>query len=277
MSPTRVLVVDDDLGTREIVAVALNHRGYDAVTAPCGDAAMELVVRLHPGVAVIDLRLPDMSGVDLLRRIRDAGFHMAAIMITGFGTIGSVKEAMRLGVADYLEKPVDVDVLIESISSAVSAQAIAAGECVSHASERWAAIVVAGVGSPSDPKTLTAWGRAVGVSAGAIKNWCRTAGIPVRESLQFARVLRAVARQQHDVPASELLDVVDLRTLRKLLALGTPARVSRCELPRDVEEFLSTQRWIPHARALEEVRRLLRTSRSRKVDQNDRWPKGRPG
>jgi lantibiotic biosynthesis protein len=120
-----------------------------------------------------------------------------------------------------------------------------------HALARWARAVVSVIESPADPKTIDLWGRSIGVSRGALINWCRTAQLSPKRSLDFARVLRAVVRQDRGVTPENLLDVVDLRTLDRLLALGNGRRSNA--LPRTANEFLREQRWIESPAALTEV------------------------
>jgi hypothetical protein len=131
-----------------------------------------------------------------------------------------------------------------------------------HSIERWTGVVVRTISSPTDPRTLEQWGRAVGASAGTLRNWCRTAHLSARRSLLFARVLRAVARHQHSAERPEdLLDVVDQRTLAKILAAsgGTAD-----QLPRTIDEFLSRQQLIACPMGIEEVRRTITTLRQRR-------------
>jgi hypothetical protein len=124
-----------------------------------------------------------------------------------------------------------------------------------HSLMRWAEPIVRVIGTQSDPRTLSEWGRCVGVSSGALSNWCRTARLPAHRSLRFARVLRAVVRQQVSGSRPEdLLNIVDRRTLAKLL-LASGGQLM--QLPPTVEDFLSRQRLIDSAEAVEQVRGAL--------------------
>lgn len=130
-----------------------------------------------------------------------------------------------------------------------------------HAVRRWARVVLQVVHLESDPRTLAEWGRSVGVSAGTIRNWCRTARLSPRRSLQFSRVLRAVVRQHHlDAVPEDLLDITDLRTLTKVLALSGPDRM---HLPRTVTDFLREQQFIDHPRAIAEIATALSSNTDR--------------
>jgi ActR/RegA family two-component response regulator len=259
----RVLVVDDDEGTRNAFSVALRNSGFETFVAESGQQGIEIAVQTQPEIALIDLRLPDMSGLTVLQELRRAGSFAHLIMMTGFATTQTAVEAMRLGALDYLEKPIDVDSLIELVESVTGSGGLAlklrhADDTKLHAATRWAQVVIQAIDAPADPKTLHGWGRSVGVSHGAIRNWCRTAHIRPKRSLDFARLLRAVIKQREGLRPEDLLDVVDLRTLAHLLKMGQTSSNRPAELPSEVEEFLQTQRWITSTSLLDEVRRQLR-------------------
>lgn len=103
------------------------------------------------------------------------------------------------------------------------------GGLVAHAAHRWARVVLAVKPLNQDPRTLAAWGRAVGVSPGALKIWCRNAGVTAKDSLDLARLLRGASyAQQKGWNAYELFDIVDPRTLTRLLSR---AGISALPLP----------------------------------------------
>jgi hypothetical protein len=124
---------------------------------------------------------------------------------------------------------------------------------VPHALSRWAQAVVSAVESDIDPRTVQLWGRAIGASPGALRNWCRTAGLSPRRSLTFARMLRVVVRTPVELSAPEnLIDVADYRTLQKLLTLGNQQAHSR-SIPTTIQGYLVAQRWITGPEALRQV------------------------
>lgn len=139
----------------------------------------------------------------------------------------------------------------------VKLSGFAENSSVAHAAKRWAAAVVGVTASPHDTRTLAEWGRCVGRSVGALRAWCYAAGVPPRESLAFARLLRAVMISKQDVwDPYNLLDVVDPRSMRRLLGdgglpLSSPSSPS-------LEEFLERQRLISNRPAIGAVRELLR-------------------
>src|SRR5262249_33722326 len=106
-----------------------------------------------------------------------------------------------------------------------------------------------------DPRTLADWGRSVAVSSGAIRNWCQTAGISARNSLWFARTLRAVIEQFGTAGAPEnLLDIVDSRTLSRVLrAAGGTGDA----LPNGLQQFLNRQTFVTDNSAIAVVAAVL--------------------
>jgi two-component system, NtrC family, response regulator AtoC len=106
-----VLVVDDERTLARSIKLFLEQQGYEAEVAEDGDRALELLERLRPDLVFADVRLPRMTGVELLRKIRAHDPAITVVMMTAYGTVESAVEAMKLGAFDYLRKPVDLDEL----------------------------------------------------------------------------------------------------------------------------------------------------------------------
>src|SRR5579875_2843737 len=104
----RVLVVDDEAHQREGLATLLQSWGYEAETASNGREALDKIPSFNPGVVICDLRMPDMSGMDLLRELRHSRPSISFSMLSGQGNIGEAVEATELGAFNFLEKPFDV-------------------------------------------------------------------------------------------------------------------------------------------------------------------------
>src|SRR5262245_13223432 len=98
-----VLVVDDDESFRSLVTDRLTRTGHRTSAAPEGETALKLLDGVE--VAVVDLLMPGMDGLTLLRKIRATNPDIAVIMLTGHGTIDNAVEAMKVGASDYLQKP----------------------------------------------------------------------------------------------------------------------------------------------------------------------------
>lgn len=258
-----VLLVDDDPGTLETWGALLRNGGFDVLAARSGERGLELALHHGPDIIVIDLRLPDMSGVELLEQLRARGLSTPALLVTGFGTIRSAVEAIRLGAVDYIEKPLIGEDVIRAVENGLSSHAAARPDPAAHDSvtteahgaRRWATAVTRIIDLPADPKTIGGWGRAIGVSRGTLKNWCRTIGLSSKRSLDFGRLLRAVIRQNaNGIRPEHSLDVVDQRTLSRLLSFGG---ATSHVLPPHVDAFLESQVLIRDAVVLSELRRAL--------------------
>ncbi|HXH83966.1 MAG TPA: sigma-54 dependent transcriptional regulator [Candidatus Tectomicrobia bacterium] len=100
-----VLVIDDERNIRTLVARVLGQENLEVHTAGSGKEGLEMADGVDPDVALVDLRLPDMDGIQILRELRARHPETAVIMITAFGHIENVVTAMKSGAADYLEKP----------------------------------------------------------------------------------------------------------------------------------------------------------------------------
>jgi two-component system response regulator RegA len=116
-APLSVLVVDDDEPFRTRLARALADRGLEVRTA--GDVAEALLAAGRddpPELAVVDLRMPGGSGLDLVRDLKALEPAMRILVLTGYGSIATAVEAMRLGAANYLPKPVDADEILRALA-----------------------------------------------------------------------------------------------------------------------------------------------------------------
>ena len=135
---------------------------------------------------------------------------------------------------------------------------------VPHAIRRWVGIVIPVIDSPEDPRTIADWASWVGASRGALRGWCRTAGLHAKRSLSLARMLRVVVRYPEGSPEN-LLDFADTRSLQNFLRLGH-SEEPPCLLPLGAQELLDRQRWITDPLALRELAAALST-RDVRVDE----------
>ena len=104
-----LLILDDDTAFRNRLSRALEKRGYDVVTAETLTEATDLARRLAPAFAVLDLRLSDGSGLDIVPVLHDARPDARIIMLTGYGNIATAVAAVKAGAIDYIAKPADAD------------------------------------------------------------------------------------------------------------------------------------------------------------------------
>jgi len=114
----RVLLVDDDDTFRQVMSEELERRGFAVERASGGREALECFAATMPGVTLLDLRLPDLDGIEVLSRLRELDADAAVIVLTGHGTIDTAIEAIRRGAYDYLEKPCPIDKLEVAIEKA---------------------------------------------------------------------------------------------------------------------------------------------------------------
>ena len=122
---------------------------------------------------------------------------------------------------------------------------------VAHAADRWARAVVGILDCPFDPKTIAIWGKAIGVSEGALRDWCKVAHCRPKSSLDFARLLRAIVQsQEHGWDPFNLLDVANERTMRNLLQRGGLSDLLSTNLPVTLRGFLLKQRFVTNDIAL---------------------------
>jgi two-component system response regulator RegA len=113
-----VLLVDDDAVFVERLARAFRDRGYEARTAQNYQAAIELARAESPELAVVDLRMPGHSGLELVRDLAAIDASTEILVLTGYGSISTAVEAIRLGARDYLPKPADVDDILAAFRRA---------------------------------------------------------------------------------------------------------------------------------------------------------------
>jgi two-component system response regulator PilR (NtrC family) len=109
--PPRILVVDDERSIRELLAIVLRREGYEVVLAENGRSAIETLEREPVDLLISDIKMPDLTGVEVLRAAKRIDQDILGIMITAFASTETAVEAMRLGACDYLSKPFDVDLL----------------------------------------------------------------------------------------------------------------------------------------------------------------------
>ncbi len=115
----RVLVVDDEKLIRMTLRSRLEKEGYEVQEAETGAAALSLLQEEEPELVLLDYRLPDTDGIEVLRRTRELRPGVPVILMTAYSSVGSAVEAMKLGAYDYLDKPVRTDDLMATIAKAL--------------------------------------------------------------------------------------------------------------------------------------------------------------
>ena len=116
----KLLVIDDDVLVRQSIVAYLEDSGYEVHDEPDGESGIEWFKANQPDLVLTDLRMPDVDGLTILRIVKEYDPDIPVIVISGMGMVSDVAQALRLGAADYLIKPlVDMEVLIHSINRAV--------------------------------------------------------------------------------------------------------------------------------------------------------------
>ncbi len=114
-SQGKILVIDDEASIRESVEMFLSEKGLSVHTAGTGSEGIEAWLKYQPQVIILDIRLPDVSGLDVLKQISLSNSDVKVIMITAYHDMETTIEAMRHGAYDYIHKPLDVDELDHAI------------------------------------------------------------------------------------------------------------------------------------------------------------------
>jgi two-component system, LuxR family, response regulator FixJ len=114
-----VYVIDDDEAVRQALSFQLGSAGIEVRTYASAAAFLEVAPTVQAGCIITDVRMPGLSGIDLLRRLRELKLAVPVIVITAHGDIPLAVEAMRIGAIDFLEKPFEDEVLLASVRSAL--------------------------------------------------------------------------------------------------------------------------------------------------------------
>ena len=132
-----ILLVDDDEVFRERLARALRERGYDVATAADHDGAVAAARERKPDFAIVNLRMPGLSGLALIGPLHAISPGARIVVLTGYGSITSAVEALRAGAHDYLSKPVDADQIIGALTGEAARPAEATAPSPTLARAEW--------------------------------------------------------------------------------------------------------------------------------------------
>ncbi len=118
MKPT-ILVVDDETQISDLLRDFLTREGYQVLTAANGVEAISLGKENRLDLALLDLKMPGMDGIELFQKLREVKKDIGVIILTGYGTLKTAKQAMRLGAYDYLTKPFELGLVKSVIQKAL--------------------------------------------------------------------------------------------------------------------------------------------------------------
>ena len=118
MMGKEILVVDDEIGIRELLSEILMDEGYDVTLADGADEARAVRARMRPDLVLLDIWMPETDGITLLREWERSGvLDMPVVMMSGHGTIDTAVEAMRVGAIGFLEKPISLRKLLDGVAT----------------------------------------------------------------------------------------------------------------------------------------------------------------
>jgi DNA-binding NtrC family response regulator len=118
----RILIIDDDENIRKVLTTILEEEGYIIESVDTGKKAIERTKRKAYNLALIDIRLPDIEGIELLTKMKDTTPKMRKIIITGYPTIQNAVEAVNRGADAYILKPFDVEKVLRTIEDQLEKQ-----------------------------------------------------------------------------------------------------------------------------------------------------------
>jgi DNA-binding response OmpR family regulator len=120
MKTLNVLLVDDEVEFVQTLAERLQLRGFDIRTAGDGEEAISQMANSLPDLVVLDVMMPGLGGLEVLKQIKTEHPKIPVILLTGRGSTADGIEGMRLGAFDYLMKPIDIDELIQKIHEGIA-------------------------------------------------------------------------------------------------------------------------------------------------------------
>ncbi|MCR6545452.1 response regulator [Dehalobacterium formicoaceticum] len=103
-----ILIVDDQLGVRKLLFEALKSRYREVLMVASGLEAIEIVQKSPPDLVLVDMKMPRMNGLETIKRLRDMAFENPIILMTAYGELGIVTEALKMGVKHHITKPFDI-------------------------------------------------------------------------------------------------------------------------------------------------------------------------
>ncbi|MFB3888252.1 MAG: response regulator [Candidatus Bathyarchaeia archaeon] len=118
----RILVIDDDENILKVISAILKDNGYDVDTASTGAEAVEKSQTQHFDLMLIDIRLPDMDGTEILTRVKDTTPKIRKVMVTGYPTLQNAVAAVNKGADAYVMKPFDVEKMLATVAKQLEKQ-----------------------------------------------------------------------------------------------------------------------------------------------------------
>jgi len=118
MLMSKLLFIDDEESVRKVFSISLKKEGYEVLTAEDGEKGLKVFMRENPPIALVDIRMPGMNGIEVLRKIKEINPETEVIIITGYGDMDSAIQALKLDASDFLTKPIKDEVLLIALKRA---------------------------------------------------------------------------------------------------------------------------------------------------------------
>jgi two-component system, LuxR family, response regulator FixJ len=128
MNDKTIHVIDDDAAMRDSLSFLLEVNGYKPMTYDSANAFLSMAALDEPACVISDIRMPGMSGIELVRKLKSAGAPWSVILITGHGDVALAVEAMKAGATDFIEKPFDDATLLGAIQATLDRRPAAPGD-----------------------------------------------------------------------------------------------------------------------------------------------------
>ncbi len=113
----RLLLVDDEADFRQATSQGLSRRGFDVIEAASGEESLEIMKKIKPDVVLLDQKMPGLSGIETLQKIRETDSSLPVIILTGHGDYQTALAGIKFDIIDFMQKPVDIDQLADHIRS----------------------------------------------------------------------------------------------------------------------------------------------------------------
>ncbi|EGL82891.1 response regulator receiver protein [Caldalkalibacillus thermarum TA2.A1] len=115
MAQAKILIVDDQYGIRMLLSEVFQSEGYLTFEAANGQQALEITRKERPNLVLLDMKIPGMNGLDILKHLKEYDSTIQVIMMTAYGELDMIKEAMQLGALTHFAKPFDIDELRKKV------------------------------------------------------------------------------------------------------------------------------------------------------------------
>lgn len=226
----RCLVADDDPSFQSIASYSLRRAGFEVVLASSGAEVFAKVGQGHLDVCLVDQGLPDITGCAVLRELRSRDIHTPVIIVSGAPSVREVVEAMRGGAFNFIEKPIPVGALVDSLLHACYSYTPNVprsydGPAAAVQAELLVQAMLPVIYAPADIPTVRLWAYTVHSSEPVLYGRCAANAVRAKNSLDLARLLRVAVLPVHR--RARVLDMFGNRDMRSVGALLQRSGISR--------------------------------------------------